>query len=130
MIEESHSEPYGGHFAVSRLYGALALRWWWEGVYKDVLEFCKSCPECAVATGSGCHDNIQHPFQIIGVDIMDLPKTKQGNIHVVVFQDFLTKWPMIYAVPDQKAHRIARLLAEEIILFFQCAGGSPGELWD
>ena len=125
VMENSHSGPYGGHFAVSRLYGALAQQWWWERMYTDIVKFCKSCPECAIATGSGRRDNpplhpipVQRPFQIIGVDVMDLPKTKRGNIHVVVFQDFFSKWPMVYAVPDQKAHRIARLLAEEVIPFF------------
>ncbi len=38
---------------------------------------------------------------------MDLPKTERGNQHVVVFQDFLTKWPMVYPVPNQKAIQIA-----------------------
>ena len=38
-----------------------------------------------------------------------------GNQHVVVFQDFLTKWPMAFPVPDQKAIRIAHLLADEVI---------------
>ncbi len=58
------------------------------------------------------------PFQIVGVDVMDLPITTQGNKHVVVFQDYLTKWPMVYPLPDQKAYRIARLLVDEIILFY------------
>ncbi len=49
---------------------------------------------------------------------MDLPITTQGNKHVVVFQDYLTKWPMVYPLPDQKAYRIARLLVDEIILFY------------
>ena len=49
---------------------------------------------------------------------MDLPRTQQGNKHVIVFQDFFTKWPMVYPVPDQKALRIAQLLAEEIVPFF------------
>ena len=33
---------------------------------------------------------------------MDLPVTELGNRHVVVFQDFLTKWPLVFPVPDQK----------------------------
>ena len=49
---------------------------------------------------------------------MELPGTEQGNKYVVVFQDMLTKWPMVYAVTDQKTIRIARLLIEQIIPFF------------
>ena len=46
---------------------------------------------------------------------MDLPRTEAGNKHVVVFQDFVSKWPFVFSVPDQKAVCIARLLAEEVI---------------
>ena len=44
---------------------------------------------------------------------MDLPEA--GNKHVVVFQDFLSKWPLVYPVPDQKAIRLARLLVEKVV---------------
>ena len=46
---------------------------------------------------------------------MNLPKTEHGNTHVVVFQDFLTKWLMVFPVPDKKADRIARLFADEVL---------------
>ena len=49
---------------------------------------------------------------------MDLPSTKSGNCHVVVFQDFLTKFPLVFPVPDQKAIRLTKLLAEEVIPLF------------
>ena len=61
---------------------------------------------------------MKRPFQILGVDVMDLPKTERGNQHVVVFQDFLTKWPMVFPVPDQRSIRLVRLLTEEVIPIF------------
>eukprot|EP00731_Ephydatia_muelleri_P011030 Em0005g1616a len=63
---------------------------------------------------------VQRPFQILGVDIMELPVTEKGNHYVIVFQDFLTKWPLVFPAPDQKAIRIARLLAEEVLPLFGC----------
>jgi len=45
---------------------------------------------------------------------MDLPVTEQGNKHVVVFLDYFTKWPMVFAVPDQKTVRIVKLLTKEV----------------
>ena len=84
-----------------------------------------SLPQCAIVSGSGriskppLHPNlVQRPYQIVGVDVMDLPLTESGNRHVVVFQDFLTKWPLVYPVPDQKALRLVKLLTEEVIPFF------------
>jgi len=61
---------------------------------------------------------VSWPFQIVGVDVMDLPLTKSGNHHVVVFQDYLTKFPLVFSVPDQKAVCLARLLIEEVVPLF------------
>jgi hypothetical protein len=49
---------------------------------------------------------------------MDLPLTQKGNRHVLVFQDYFSKWPMVYAIPDQKSWRIAQILCEDIIPMF------------
>lgn len=124
LLAETHRSVMGGHFSGKRLYNTLAVHWWWDGMYRDSIRFTQNCPECTVVTGgSKVHCPplhpipVQRPFQILGIDIMELPKTAAGNRYVIVLQDFLTKWPMIFAVPDQKAHRIARLLAEEVVPF-------------
>ena len=50
-----------------------------------------------------------------GVDIMELPKTSKGNQYVLVFQDFLSKWPFVFPTKDQKATTLAKLLVEEVV---------------
>ena len=125
IMEENHSGPMSGHFSGQKLYNALVTHWWWQGMYNDVTAYCRSCPQCAIVNAAGRVNKpplhpipVERPFQIIGVDIMDLPLTKSGNRHVVVFQDFLTKFPLVYPVPDRKATRLACLLAEEVIPLF------------
>lgn len=114
VVVPSHLQK-SGHFSGQRLFNTLRTRWWWKGMFGDAQQFVKGCPECAVVSGGGrvlrppLHPiPVTRPFQILGVDVMDLPKTVQGNKHVLVFQDLFTKWPMVYAMPDQKAERIAK----------------------
>ena len=47
LMRESHGGVYGGHFAGPKLYNTLCQRWWWTGMYNDVMACCKKCPECA-----------------------------------------------------------------------------------
>ena len=91
-------------------------------MYRDAISCCKNCAECAIVSGAGRVQRpplhpipVQRAFQILGVDIMELPVTEQGNRYLIVFQDFLTKWPFFSPAPDQRAIRIARLLAEGIV---------------
>ena len=101
-MEESHSSPMAGHFSGPKLYQALVRHWWWPGMYRDVITHCAACPQCAIVNSSGrvnhpplCPIPVSRPFEIVGVDIMELPKTESGNKYVVVFQDFLTKFPLV-----------------------------------
>ena len=38
---------------------------------------------------------------------------------MIVFQEFFTKWPLVYPPPDQKSIQIARLLADEAVPMFE-----------
>jgi transposase InsO family protein len=125
LLQEHHSSLMGGHFAVKKTYGGLMRHWWWDGMYRDVQKFMRNCPQCTIVTGGGRHHRpplhpipVSRPFQIVGVDVMELPVTESGNRYVLVFQDFLTKWPFAFPIPDQKAQRIARLLVTEVVPLF------------
>jgi len=61
---------------------------------------------------------VSHPFQIVDIDLMELLQIKKGNKYVIFLQDYLTKWPLIYPTPNQKTQMLARILAEDVILFF------------
>ena len=53
ILEEAHSSRFAGHFSGQRLYASLLLHWWWRGMSQDVVNFTRSCPDCAVAMGTG-----------------------------------------------------------------------------
>ena len=124
LIRENHGGRFGGHFSGLRTYAKMALCWWWDRMYSDIMEFCKVCPECVTVSGVGRRHKpplhpipVSRPFQILGVDLMELPKTSSGNRYVVVFQDMFTKWPFVFPVPDQQSVRIVKFLAEQVIPF-------------
>ena len=123
-MEEHHSSPMSGHFSGEKLYTVLSRHWWWQGMYEDVIAHCRSCPQCAIVNASGkinkpsLHSiSVERVFKTMGVDVMDLPLTESGNRRVVVFQDFLSKWPLVFLVLDQKAERLACLLVNEVETF-------------
>ena len=48
--------------------------------------YTNGCPQCAIVEGTGWRQKpllqpivTERPFQIVGVDIMELPVTTQGN---------------------------------------------------
>ena len=55
------------------------------------------------------------PFHTVGVYVLQLPLSYDGNKYAVVFMDYLTKWCEAFVVADQTAETIAKLLVEEVI---------------
>ena len=104
ILRESHGGVYAGHFSGGKLYSTICRNWWWPTVYRDVMEFCKNCPDCAVVSVMGrkyvppLHPiPVQRPFQIFGVYIMELPVTERGNRYVIVFQDFFYEVAIVFS---------------------------------
>ena len=52
---------------------------------------------------------------MVGGDVLQLLLSHCWNQYAVVFQDYLTKWPEVFAVEDQKADTIARLLVQNVV---------------
>ena len=86
----------------------------------DIEKWCLGCLVCATR-------HIGHkvlppltpipvggPFDRVGVDVLQLPKTKSGKQYAVVV-DYLTKWPEVFATSNQSAYTIAKLLVEKIV---------------
>ena len=97
LLAEAHRSIMGGYFSGTHSYNTLAIHWWWDSMYVYAMQFAKNYPECAIATGGSKISHpplhpilVQRPFQNLGIDIMELPKTSAGNKYVIVLQDFLT----------------------------------------
>jgi len=126
VIQVYHDGQLIGHFSGPRLYKSLVRQWWWPRMYSgDMIAYASNCSQCAIVKSTGRRQKpllqpilTERPFQILGVDIMELPVTSKGNRYVIVFQDLFTKWLMVYPTLDQKTGRIAQLVAEEIVPSF------------
>ena len=53
-------------------------------------------------------------FECLGMDFKELDLSNSGNHYALVFQDYLSKWLEVYAVPDRKAETVAKCLVDVI----------------
>ncbi|KAL8605220.1 hypothetical protein ACOMHN_031161 [Nucella lapillus] len=44
-----HDSLLGGHFATERTYQSIRLRYYWIGMYSDIMDYVKSCDACQKA---------------------------------------------------------------------------------
>ena len=121
LFKEAHSGAFAGHLRDAKVYGELARHYWWPKMRSDILRWCRSCLVCATRRlGYAVNPPlipipVSGPFDRVGVDVIQFPKSHDGNRYAVVFVDYLTKWPEVFATSDQTALTIARLLVEHVI---------------
>ena len=46
LLHEHHTADISGHLNFKRQKLQLSRRYWWQGLHKDLAEFCKSCEQC------------------------------------------------------------------------------------
>ena len=130
LFEEAHHGQFGGHLRDGKVYGQLSKHYWWPRMRKEIAEWCRACLTCAqrrvgrLVTPPLLPIPVAGPFDRVGVDVIQFPRSHQGNRYAVVFVDYLTKWPEVFATADQSALTVAWLLVEHII----SRHGVPGEL--
>ena len=123
VLVHAHDDLTGGHLGTFKTYEKLRDRFYWRGMYKDVEHWVRSCVDCA--TRKRPRNNLRASLLPIPVDgawdrvavdcLGPLPVTWSGNRYIVVFTEYLTKWPEIFPVKNIDADTIAKLLVNEII---------------
>jgi len=119
-MEEAHGGAMAGHLQDMKIYSQLQKHYWWPNMRADIRKRCQSCLVCA-----SCHVGqaqkpplspipVAGPFDCIGVDIIQFLCSYDGKKYAVVFMDYLTKWPKVFAIADQNAETVARALVEVV----------------
>ena len=121
LFEEVHVGRVGAHLSDVKVHSELRRHYWWTGMRRDITSWTRASLICAThSPGRRCKPPltpipVSGVFDRIGVDVLQLPRTKRGNRYAVVVVDYLTKWPEVYATQGQSSATISRLLVEEVV---------------
>ncbi|KAL6733094.1 hypothetical protein Aduo_003776 [Ancylostoma duodenale] len=87
----------------------------------DIIRWSKSCKDCFLTRP---HERFvpplkpittSKPYELIGVDLVELGLSTNGNKHVLVVIDHFSKFVGTYPIPDKSAKTVARALFERWI---------------
>jgi len=117
-----HDYPTAGHLGVNKTYEKLRDRYFWPKMFADIQHWVLSCSHCQMKsprqrqTAPVLPIAVEGPFHRVAVDCLGpFPVTHSGNRYIVVFSDYLTRFPEAFAVHSIDAATIADLLVNEIM---------------
>ncbi|KAL5497228.1 hypothetical protein EMCRGX_G013661 [Ephydatia muelleri] len=121
-----HDSPTAGHQGTLKTWERIRQEAYWVNIAQDVDRYCRECVTCQKAKlpmpvrSTLTNIPIGRPWQMIAIDILEVPVSTKNNRYLLVIQDYFTKWADARPLKDQTAVRIK---AELVKLF--CTYGIP-----
>lgn len=125
VISENHEPPTSGHMGVFKTHRRISLRYFWPGMYRDVLNFIKQCSTCSaykhkttLTPGQmGKPKQCYRPFQVISVDLVGpLPRSRSGYMHLLVVSCCFSKYTMLFPLRRATSANVAKNMENYVFL--------------
>lgn len=133
ILEKAHSPPDKDHQDFYKTYDLVGSKYFWLTMAKDISECIAKCRVCSktdtVSRGLTARlkppPAVDGPFDRVGIDFIGpLTPTKEGYKYIILFTDYLTRWPEAAPARDCRAITIAKIFIEHIF----CRFGAPREI--
>ena len=115
-LQSSHDTPSAGHLGVDKTLHRLRHEAYWVGMAGDIETYCRQCTRCQQSKAPApiraplTSVPIGKPWQMIAVDILEVPVSRNNNRYLLVIQDYFTKWADAIPLHDQTALSITTAL--------------------
>ncbi|KAL5007617.1 hypothetical protein ScPMuIL_016423, partial [Solemya velum] len=118
VLSLAHDTPLAGHLGNKKTRERILQCFFWPGIFIDVANYCKSCPECQKGKSKGIQKaplvpipHMEEPFSRIAIDFVGpLPLTERKNRYILVCVDYATRYPEAFALCNQNAETVAECL--------------------
>ena len=132
ILRELHDSKTAGHLGVTKTLGRVKQRFYWYKCSQEVKDWCKKCDLCAARKkpqktprAAMKKYNVGAPLERVALDILGpLPESEKSNKYILVVADYYTKWTEAYAIPNQEAETVAKIVVDEFVSRF----GVPRQL--
>ena len=129
VVYSCHDDIVAGHLGYKRTLLRLQQRYWWSKMPNDVKWYVRSCKKCQFAkrdqgAKGGPLNPLpprDEPFEVIGMDLVfPMPRSKNGNVAILVWEDYATRWSEAVPLEDTSAASIGKAFWYNIVCRYGC----------
>jgi hypothetical protein len=133
LLAHYHDDAISAHLGEDKTFSRLSLRYYWPHMRHDVTHYVKTCTSCQKRKSPphmgvdsvGVPDRPSYPFERISIDVLGpLPASGRNNRYCLCVMDLFTRFPFIFALPNQRTATVATTLIEKVFL----EHGFPGQV--
>ena len=129
VVYACHDDIVAGHLGYKRTLLRIQQRYWWPGMTNDVRWYVKTCRNCQFAKkdsgpGGGPLNPLpprNEPFEVIGMDLIyPMPRSEDGMVAILVWEDYATRWSGAIPLPDTSAATLGRAFWYNVVCQYGC----------
>ena len=123
VLRQLHQES--GHRGRDGTYEKAELRYYWDGLYRDIDRYIHSCEERRKRRPPR-YDEPLHPtfsatiFAKVGLDIVHMPAATDGSKYMVGMREDLSGWAEYKALRKASSRAVAKFIYEVWMARFGC----------
>lgn len=116
LLHQHHDTASAAHLGFEKTAARIRQVGYWVGMLQDIEKYCRECTICqrtkppAPSPAPLTTVPIGRPWEMVAVDILEVPVSQHNNRYLLVIQDYMTKWAEAIPIPNQTAERITKEL--------------------
>ncbi len=116
-----------GHMGTDKMVKNISINYYFPNMYSLCRQLCQSCYSCFLTYGSsrknelGKYPTPEYPFQEISVDIAESLNAIKGYRHLLIVQDVLSDYLMIFPLKTKTATEVNRIFMYSVFQHFNIA---------
>lgn len=128
VLRRNHEDPTAGHFGVAKTIARMARLYYWPGMFQAITRYVRKCPNCLAhkvpptrPAGNLFTAPVTAPWEQVTLDLIGpLPRSRQGNVWLLVMQDRFSKWVELQPLRRATAPGVTKAITERIIYRHGC----------
>ena len=123
LIRQYHDAPGAAHLGPEKTAAKVRHVRYWVGMLHDINKYCHECSVCQASKTPTpmkaplVNVPIGKPWEMVAVDILEVPVSYHNNRYLLVTQDYFTKW--LRLCPFQTTLSIAdELVRSSLVMVF------------
>ncbi len=96
------------------------VKYYWSTMRLDIEKHIAQCLSCAETKGTTTAPILEYPlaagpFDVVGINLLQLPRSIQGSIYVLVCVDHFSRFTVLAPLPNKFATTVAYAIVSYLI---------------
>lgn len=127
ILLECHDDPKSAHGGITKTISRIKCRYYWPSMNTEIKNYVRKCEVCQTTKTPNIILRNQmgepklpsKPWEMISIDLIGpLPRSKNGNIFLLVILDIFSKFVLLHPIRKADSKSVIKYLENNVFMLF------------